>query len=97
MNSGKIVADGWTGGRVDGRTDKGSIRGPRGPKKYVFILSDVWKSGILSHIKSPKSPSYFTKTPSLQNLDKNNDGFLTKREFSKLLQHLTKEQVLALI
>ena len=32
---------------------------------------------------------------SLQNLDKNNDGFLTKREFSKLLQHLTKEQVLA--
>ena len=28
MNSGKIVADGWT----DGRTGGGSIRGPRGPK-----------------------------------------------------------------
>ena len=33
MNSGKIVADG-TGGRVDGRTDEGSIRGPRGPKTF---------------------------------------------------------------
>ena len=32
MNSGKIVADGWTGGRVDGEI-KGSTRGPRGPKK----------------------------------------------------------------
>ena len=30
MNSGKIVA----GGR-DGWTDRGSIRGPRGPKKYT--------------------------------------------------------------
>ena len=29
MNSGKIVADGWTGGRGI----KGSTRGPRGPKK----------------------------------------------------------------
>ena len=31
MNSGKIVADGWT----DGWTGRGSIRGPRGPKKYT--------------------------------------------------------------
>ena len=30
MNSGKIVADGQTGGRVD---IEGSTRGPRGPKK----------------------------------------------------------------
>ena len=29
MNSGKIVADGWTGGRGF----EGSTRGPRGPKK----------------------------------------------------------------
>ena len=29
MNSGKIVADGWT----DGTEIEGSIRGPRGPKK----------------------------------------------------------------
>ena len=34
MNSGKIGADGWT----DGRTDEGSIRGPRprGPKKAII-------------------------------------------------------------
>ena len=28
-----------------------------------------------------------------QNLDENNDGFLTKKEMSKLLQSLTSEQV----
>ena len=28
-----------------------------------------------------------------QNLDKNNDGFLTRNEMSKLLQSLTSEQV----
>ena len=53
MNSGKIGADGWT--------DRGSIRGPRGPKKYSRILPYVrhstnrsrkrdssvhWKSGL---------------------------------------------------
>ena len=32
MNSGKIVADGWT----DGWTGRGFIRGPRGPKKLHF-------------------------------------------------------------
>ena len=31
MNSGKIVADGWTGGRGF----EGSTRGPRGPKKLI--------------------------------------------------------------
>ena len=31
MNSGKIVADGWTGGRGF----KGSTRGPRGPKNLI--------------------------------------------------------------
>ena len=42
MNSGKIVADGWTGGRGF----EGSTRGPRGPKNskqpkirnYFFFL-----------------------------------------------------------
>ena len=34
MNLGKIVADGWTGGRVDGKI-KGSTRGPRGPKNAI--------------------------------------------------------------
>ena len=36
MNSGKIVA----GGR-DGWTDRGSIRGPRGPKKNWAIMLDI--------------------------------------------------------
>ena len=36
MNSGKIVA----GGR-DGWTDRGSIRGPRGPKKSASILQQI--------------------------------------------------------
>ena len=40
MNSGKIVADGWTGGR----TDEGSIRGPRGPKNYVFPI--YWREKL---------------------------------------------------
>ena len=30
MNSGKIVADGWTDGEIEG-----SIRGPRGPKNII--------------------------------------------------------------
>ena len=29
----------------------------------------------------------------LQNLDKNNDGYLSKTEFNKLLKNLSKEQV----
>ena len=33
MNSGKIVADGWTG--RDGWKIEGSTRGPRGPKKQM--------------------------------------------------------------
>ena len=33
------------------------------------------------------------KILSLQNLDKNHDGYLTKDEFKKLLKDLTKEQV----
>ena len=34
MNSGKIVADGWTDGRTGGEIE-GSTRGPRGPKKSI--------------------------------------------------------------
>ena len=29
--------------RVDGRTDRGSIRGPRGPKKFHTILDNFCK------------------------------------------------------
>ena len=29
----------------------------------------------------------------MQNLDKNNDGYLSKTEFNKLLKNLSKEQV----
>ena len=31
MNSGKIVADGWTDGKIEGST-----RGSRGPKKFAL-------------------------------------------------------------
>ena len=37
MNSGKIVADGWTGGRGF----EGSTRGPRGPKKKKYLESKM--------------------------------------------------------
>ena len=36
MNSGKNVADGWTGGQVEG-----SIRGPRGLKNVVVLFNMI--------------------------------------------------------
>ena len=45
MNSGKIVADGWTGGRGF----EGSTRGPRGPKnnkKYLWSKELILNSSL---------------------------------------------------
>ena len=55
MNSGKIVAYGWTGGR-DGKIE-GSTRGPRGPKNIDIGGGDInqWihpcRNLLLSHIR----------------------------------------------
>ena len=52
MNSGKIVDDGWTG-RVDRWTDRGSIRGPRGPKKKSSHKEDKKEEILASERVGP--------------------------------------------
>ena len=46
MNSGKIVADGWTGGRGF----EGSTRGPRGPKKTTGLSLKMFTECKATHL-----------------------------------------------
>ena len=63
MNSGKIVA----GGRVDG-TDRGSIRGPRGPKNILLrvgtmnVKSKTWERWLE---RKPRYSMYFPPAQAL--------------------------------
>ena len=55
MNSGKIVADGWTG--RDGWRIEGSTRGPRGPKnggskvKVSYCCLVIYELNISQHFQ----------------------------------------------
>ena len=62
MNSEKIGADGWTGGRTE---IEGSIRGPRGPKNTLIpvleqqkMLTNQVQDGVVPNRRSDLSLSF---------------------------------------
>ena len=56
MNSGKIVAGGWTGRDGTGEIE-GSTRGPRGPKNDIFVYLYLKVGHMVTGLFSGKRPT----------------------------------------